>query len=104
VEGEGAIGRSPVGQIGVHYARAYTAYGPITTAEQKLHWMTLRPHQDHGNKSVAEHRHLLAKARGRKPFQATTNVDLTALVPGADGVAMQRVEALSDAEGLEVHA
>lgn len=42
VEGEGTIGKRPVGPIAFHYADAYTPYGPIKGGETGISFFTLR--------------------------------------------------------------
>ena len=40
--------RKPIDHVAVHYAEAYTVYGPIEAAsEESLHFMTLRAHVNH---------------------------------------------------------
>lgn len=42
VRGSGTFGRHPVRSIGVHYAGAYTGYGPIIAGEEGLAYFTIR--------------------------------------------------------------
>lgn len=42
VAGSGTLGPHQVGPIGVHYAGAYTGYGPIVPGEEGLHYFTIR--------------------------------------------------------------
>lgn len=43
VKGGGVIGPHPLGEITVHYAGAYTGYGPLNAGDQGLSYITLRP-------------------------------------------------------------
>ena len=71
VEGNGFLGRHVVEPVRVHYAGAYTGYGPITAGAKGLSYFTLRARMDPGAQFLpgardkmqkAPKRHLLAKA------------------------------------------
>lgn len=61
VRGEGSIGRHPVRPISVHYAGAFTGYGPITAGPEGLWYFTLRPKMDYGAKFLPEARDEMPK-------------------------------------------
>jgi len=71
VKGVGSIGQSPVQPFSVHYARAFTTYGPIESRGDGLGWMTLRPRRDLGAKMIDTHREVLMQETGRQPWQRT---------------------------------
>lgn len=48
VAGSGAIGHHPVRSLTVHYAGAYTGYGPLAAGSEGLQYLTLRPVLDSG--------------------------------------------------------
>ncbi len=56
VNGGGTLGRTVVAPITVHYAGAYTGYGPITAGASGLWYLTLRPMMDNGALFVHESR------------------------------------------------
>ena len=69
VHGGGSVGRSVVAPITVHYAGAYTGYGPITSGDDGLWYLTLRPMMDNGPLYVHESRDKM-KAGPKKHFQS----------------------------------
>lgn len=48
VRGTGTIGKHPVAPVTVHYASAFSPYGPILSDSDGLHYYTLRDDQDPG--------------------------------------------------------
>ena len=56
VNGGGTLGRNAVAPITVHYAGAYTGYGPITSNKDGLWYFTLRPMMDNGAQFLHESR------------------------------------------------
>src|SRR5688572_4441868 len=54
VGGGGTFGRAPLQPITVHYAGAYTAYGPLVAAGQGIQYFTIRPVCESGFIPVAE--------------------------------------------------
>jgi len=98
--GDGAMGKHPVGPGAVHFARAYTPYGPITYGEKGLGFITLRAHRDGGAQYLPEQREALAKVANRTPWQITAKPDFDFL-PGERGVTMKALEGLTGhADGL----
>lgn len=43
VDGSGRIGRNPIAGLTVHYAGAYTGYGPLVAGPEGLKYFTIRP-------------------------------------------------------------
>ncbi|QDC37268.1 hypothetical protein [Sphingobium fuliginis] len=56
IEGEGKIGPRKVGPVVVHYAGAYTGYGPLQAAPAGLKYFTLRSVHESGAVRVADAR------------------------------------------------
>lgn len=59
VEGNGRIGRHEVETGSVHYAGAYTGYGPVVAGPEGLSYFTIRSAFEIGALFVEESRHLL---------------------------------------------
>ncbi len=69
VHGGGSVGRRVAAPITVHYAGAYTGYGPITSGDDGLWYLTLRPMMDNGPLYVHQSRDKM-KAGPKKHFQS----------------------------------
>ena len=54
VAGGGTIGRNPLGPVTVHYAGAYTGYGPLVSGPQGITYFTIRPVCESGFVPVAD--------------------------------------------------
>jgi len=54
IEGSGSFGRYPIHPYVVHYAGAYTGYGPIVAGDEGLQYLTLRSSRDLGAKFLPE--------------------------------------------------
>jgi len=78
VEGSGSIGPHPIVPVMVHYAGAYTGYGPVMSGPNGLKYFTIRPEFDAGHLPIAD-------ARGLNP--RGPKVHAQGYVPG--GVAIQ---------------
>ena len=83
VEGEGSIGQERIGPVTVHYAGAYTGYGPILSGDAWLKYFTIRSVFDTGITPTTEWREKMirgpkrhAKAAAGQPW---TVEQLTAL-------------------------
>ena len=61
IEGSGSFGRHEVLPYVVHYAGAYTGYGPIIAGDQGLHYLTLRSSRDLGAKFLPAQMEFLKK-------------------------------------------
>lgn len=83
VAGSGMIGDHPVRPLTVHYAGAYTGYGPLTAGPEGLQYLTLRPVFDTGAYFIPEQRGELRKGpkRGGQagPVPILAGPDLAAL-------------------------
>jgi hypothetical protein len=97
VDGEGTLGKTPLGPVSVHYASAYSPYGPLSAGKRGMTYLTLRNGFDPGIHYIATERDLLKAAarrpRGRSaqytpgPAAPTATSCTTLLAPEADGLA-----------------
>jgi hypothetical protein len=71
VGGSGKLGREAVRPFVVHYAGAFTPYGPIEPGPQGIGYMTLRATYDPGLQPMPEQRELL-RSGNRKPRAHTS--------------------------------
>ena len=96
VQGAGSFGRHPVAPLTVHYAGAYTGYGPISANAEGLWYFTLRAKMEKGALFLPEardrmprgapKRHLLGTcAAGDEAVDAT--VIESVIQPQPDGIA-----------------
>lgn len=98
VKGKGDFGRHQVAPYCVHFARAYTPYGPLH-ADDETGWtfMTLRTRYDPGAQRLPGALPKLKQAVDRKPWQVTT----TARFPAAEsGVRLMDIPEIRDDQGL----
>ena len=61
-DGEGFLGRNPVRPLTVHYANAFTGYGPISAGPNGISYITMRPMRDNGALFLPEDRDKLKRA------------------------------------------
>ena len=101
VKGKGELGRHAVEPYYVHFARAYTPYGPLH-ADKETGWtfMTLRAHYDAGARRLPAALPLLREAGDRNPWQVTTAAPFPSRGPG---VSVQEVPEIKDDRGLFVN-
>ncbi|MSQ62676.1 MAG: hypothetical protein EXR33_02365 [Betaproteobacteria bacterium] len=71
INGGGTVGRNAVAPITVHYAGAYTGYGPISSGDDGLWYLTLRPMMDNGPLYLHESRDKM-KPGPKKHYQSET--------------------------------
>jgi hypothetical protein len=65
VEGEGSIGQERIGPVTVHYAGAYTGYGPILSGDAWLKYFTIRSVFDTGITPTTEWREKMIRGPKR---------------------------------------
>jgi len=75
VIGGGMLGKAPVQAYYLHYAGAFTPYGPIVPGPEGIGYMTLRATYDSGAKELPAKRDEL-RAGGRKPRARAAAVEL----------------------------
>jgi len=85
VEGSGTIGPNKLDVLTVHYAGAYTGYGPLVAGAEGLKYFTIRPAFDSGAIGLEEAREKMLRGPKRHatagPIELTPLDDLSAL-PG----------------------
>lgn len=102
VKGKGTLGRHPVEPYYVHFARAYTPYGPLR-ADAQTGWtfMTLRTRYDPGAQRLPGALPKLEAVRDRKPWQVTSMARFPARVSGVNVLENSDIK---DERGLYVRA
>lgn len=65
VEGGGSIGPSPLAPVTIHYAGAYTAYGPLAAGPDGIKYFTIRPVCESGAYPVQGARDLMVRGPKR---------------------------------------
>ena len=100
VGGGGSLGRHEVKPLLVHYAGAYTGYGPIVCGPEGVQYLTLRPRYDPGAQFMPEARERMVRGPkkhfssepiavlGAEALHALKEVQCSALLPlEEDGLA-----------------
>lgn len=102
VDGGGTIGRHDIAPITVHYAGAYSGYGPLIAGPAGIKYFTIRAVFEKGAMMVATERERMIRGPKRQvstaPYQPMNEVSLAALTvaqsvdlvaPASDGLAVQ---------------
>ncbi len=98
--GDGTLGKHKLVPGAVHFARAYTPYGPIRNgATSGVGYLTMRARRDPGAQWIPEAREKLDKIENRKPWQVTVMPDLGLDLGGQD-VVTKPMEGLTGQPGL----
>lgn len=99
MEGRGMLGHHELTPYGVHFARAYTPYGPLFPDKQEgWAFLTLRTRADpQGAQRLSTAKEKLRQIPGRQPWQVSSEVPFA---EAAGGVAMLDVPAVRDDKGL----
>jgi hypothetical protein len=110
VGGSGTLGRHEIGPIMVHYAGAYSGYGPLIAGPQGVAYFTIRAVFESGAMMVATDRHRMVRgpkrqehserydpigADGRAALTQPECVDLIALAPDRLAAQVWRLPAQS---------
>lgn len=66
IRGEGSIGRHPIRPLTVHYAGAYTGYGPLVAGPAGVTYFTIRPVFDTGASYLPQARESLVRGPKRQ--------------------------------------
>ena len=99
IHGGGTLSRHRLAAPGVHFARAFTPYGPITNDAQGIGFMTLRARRDVMDAQfISERRWRLDEIADRKPWQFTQMPQFSS---AERGLSMQSIEGLKDERGLD---
>ena len=80
VEGDCNVGAHRAAPITVHYADAYTTYGPIIAGDEGFSFFTLRGEHTRGTYYMPQSKHLLPRKRGREIVRHAADV-LDGLAP-----------------------
>ncbi|MGH8617599.1 MAG: rubredoxin [Burkholderiales bacterium] len=108
IGGKGKLGRHDMGLYSVHFARAYTPYGPLTadTGPEGMTFFTLRRRSDEGAQRLPESKAVLDQRPNRRPWQMTQAVSFETkdAAPAKGGVSIRLVEALKNEEGLATYS
>jgi hypothetical protein len=99
VHGGGALGRDALAPLTIHYAGAYTGYGPLVAGPQGIHYFTIRPVCEAGAIPAEQAREQMVRGPKRHaqagPIQSATPAQLAHLqqpssqdliAPAADGL------------------
>jgi rubredoxin len=95
VQGKGKVGRHELSAYCVHFARAYTPYGPLLSGKETgWGFMTLRTHYDRGAQRALDQ---LKQIPNRRPWQVTKHVTFPTQNAGIE---LQEIAGLKDEQGL----
>jgi hypothetical protein len=83
VDGSGSIGASPLSPLSIHYAGAYTGYGPLVAGPEGIKYFTMRSVCETGLVPISEAREKMLRGPKRHaqcgPIHVASDVDLGAL-------------------------
>src|SRR5687768_7680382 len=102
VSGDGHAGKHPIAPFQVHFARAYTPYGPIIAQDAGVGFLTLRAKKDGGAQFLPEKREQLLGVKDRNAWQITVPVNFPEV--NGSAIAVEPLEGLRDDRGLMGHA
>ena len=101
VAGDGTLAKHDLAYGGVHFARAFTPYGPIINGKGGLSFLTLRARRDpEYAQFIPECKARLVETK-RKPWQITR---LPEFVSTTDGCTVKPLSDMNDANGLSAVA
>jgi hypothetical protein len=97
VQGSGRLGVHDVASVAIHYTDAYSAYGPIITADEGIAWFTLRNTWDPGARYMPAARQQLREARAKHqhreatcgPLPPLSDAELAALTEASGGAVIE---------------
>jgi len=110
VAGKGTLGRHAVRPYSIHFARAFTPYGPLIadTAPGGLTFLTLRVRPTKGAFRLPESIPKLKEMPDRHPWQSTYVEDACSSdarqAASEERLSIERIEAFDDGRGLAVHS
>jgi rubredoxin len=101
--GKGKRGKHDLVPYDVHFARAYTPYGPILAdAEIGLTFFALRAHSDPGSQRLPDKLEKLKQIPNRQPWQISRLVTFPEIQSGTDAM-LQAVPDIKDENGLAAY-
>ncbi|KCZ58692.1 hypothetical protein [Hyphomonas chukchiensis] len=104
VDGSGSIGRYGIEAVTVHYAGAYTPYGPLLSGPDGLKYLTIRPVRESGGFAVPDE--VASMRRGPKahaqagPITVMSSEELLTLTAAREDTL---IPTSSDGMGIAVH-
>ena len=99
VGGTGKIGRHPLAPYSVHFARAYTPYGPLESLPgEGLQFLVLRCRYDPGSRRLPKAQELLDRVSNRQPWQVSRHAEFGD--PGPDASKLVPIPGMQDHRGL----
>ena len=102
VRGKGRFGKHDLSPYCVHFARAYTPYGPINSdAGDGLTFFVMRAHHDPGSQHLPKERSQLEQVADRQPWQVTRRAVFPASL--SEDVLLQAMPEISDDRGLAAY-
>ena len=114
VRGSGHLGPHPIEALTVHYAGAYTGYGPLVSGREGLAYFTLRVVHETGSLTLAQHGEQMRRGPKRSLYSQGVTVadperlqslvepatdDLIALQPDRIGARLHSLPPRARAEG-----
>ena len=105
LDGEGTLGRHPLKPYGIHFARAYTPYGPlIPHGTIGMTCFVLRAHGDGGAFHLPQHLDKLKQMKHRDPWQIMRTASFAERSgERAADVRLEPVPELNDDRGLAAY-
>ena len=104
VRGEGKLGRHDVEPYSVHFARAFTPYGPLVASPQGMTFLTLRRSCDPGAQRLPESKPKLDAVPDRRPWQITCDAAFGGNTMPQSGVRVEPMLDIKDDAGLATYA
>jgi rubredoxin len=106
VHGEFKLGRHALSPYCIHFARAYTPYGPLIPDARNggdYTFIVMRAHRDAGAQYVATEREQLRAMPNRQPWQVSSRVKLPESRASFGDVTLQVVPDMKDEQGLAAY-
>jgi rubredoxin len=100
VTGGGTFGKHELAMHTVHFARAYTPYGPIIADQRGLGFLTLRKIRAEGFFALATKKEELKRIPNRKPWQKSEQP----VFEGVDAVTLHPFSHIRDENGLAAYS
>jgi rubredoxin len=104
VDGKGKIGRHDLAPYAVHFARAFTPYGPLAASPEGMTFLTLRRSHDPGAQRLPESKPKLEAVPDRRPWQITCDAAFGSQGMPQSGVLVQPIADIKDEGGLATYA
>lgn len=99
VEGSGSIGTSPLSPLSIHYAGAYTGYGPLVAGPEGIKYFTMRSVCETGLVPISEAREKMLRGPKRHAQCGPVDISSAADLQVLTGLQTEAVIPLTD-DGL----